>query len=78
MTDSTVSACCLGNLVNYRRGGGGGGGEEARLTGCSEDDMIDRTGTEHRGRVEVAVCAKSQAGRKKLSGDGCEIRHDNP
>lgn len=40
--------------------------------------MIDRTGAELRERVEVAVCAKSRARRKKLTDDGCEIQHDKP
>lgn len=60
MTDSTASACCLGNFVKLQTGRGG---EEARLSGCSEDDMIDRTGAEHGERVEVAVCAESRARR---------------
>lgn len=42
-----TSARCLCNLVKPQmEGGGGRGWQETRLSGCSEDDMIDRTGTE--------------------------------
>lgn len=50
----------------------------SRLSGCSEDDMIGRTGTEHTERVKVAVCGETRARRKKLTDDSCAIRHDKP